>query len=411
MENKQDLRWLGVWIKLERLKRNWSQEGLCHGLCAVSYLSKIEQGKVPAPNPDLMRLLCKRLDGAWEDDPAVLAPLESRVEEMYDAFLDADFGRFWALHKGLMEHWEEYLHSPFLLDALILGYESEEDKVRLSEAELTLLKEMEPVLSHRQRTVCKISAGRATELLDKDPSSREYLGAGIEYYQSGAYTRSVELLQTAFQMGAAEGRVCIMLLARVFSGNCYANLQDYPQMTAHYRVAEKIARAVGDLEEVETIRYNIAATALDLGRAEEAYAYFHAACGEEKPAETLSVMALHKLARCCEALGKTEEALSALDRAERAKAVYPEREFALEICGLVRYRLTHEDYIHDPVYGEKLTRCFERMERELPPGFAGSHIPYMLAWYTENRMYKDAYQLLFRFPGYKSPPVHPPASL
>ena len=64
MENKQDLRWLGVWIKLERLKRNWSQEGLCHGLCAVSYLSKIEQGKVPAPNPDLMRLLCKRLDGA-----------------------------------------------------------------------------------------------------------------------------------------------------------------------------------------------------------------------------------------------------------------------------------------------------------------------------------------------------------
>ena len=270
---------------------------------------------------------------------------------------------------------------------------------------------MEPVFSHRQRTVCKISAGRAIELLDKDPSSRDYLGAGIEYYQSGAYTRSVELLQTAFQMGAAEGRVCIMLLARVFSGNCYANLQDYPQMTAHYRVAEKIARAVGDLEEVETIRYNIAATALDLGRAEEAYAYFHAACGEDKPAETLSVMALHKLARCCEALGKTEEALSALDRAERAKAVYPEREFALEICGLVRYRLTHEDYIHDPVYGEKLTRCFERMERELPPGFAGSHIPYMLAWYTENRMYKDAYQLLFRFPGYKSPPVHPPASL
>ena len=51
MENKQDLRWLGVWIKLERLKRNWSQEGLCHGLCAVSYLSKIEQGKVPPPIP------------------------------------------------------------------------------------------------------------------------------------------------------------------------------------------------------------------------------------------------------------------------------------------------------------------------------------------------------------------------
>lgn len=58
MENKQDLRWLGVWIKLERLKRNWSQEGLCHGLCAVSYLSKIEQGKVTRPQsrPDAAAL-------------------------------------------------------------------------------------------------------------------------------------------------------------------------------------------------------------------------------------------------------------------------------------------------------------------------------------------------------------------
>ena len=40
----------GALIRRARLEKNWSQEGLCHGLCAVSYLSKIEQGKVPAPN-------------------------------------------------------------------------------------------------------------------------------------------------------------------------------------------------------------------------------------------------------------------------------------------------------------------------------------------------------------------------
>ena len=207
---------------------------------------------------------------------------------------------------------------------------------------------MEPVFSHRQRTVCKISAGRATELLDKDPSSRDYLGAGIEYYQSGAYTRSWNYCRPPSRWGRRRGGSASCCWPGSFSGNCYAKPPGLSPDDRPLRVAEKIARAVGDLEEVETIRNNIAATALDLGRAEEAYAYFHAACGEEKPAETLSIMALHKLARCCEALGKTEEALSALDRAERAKAVYPEREFALEICGLVRYRLTHEGYIHDP---------------------------------------------------------------
>ena len=401
METGTDLRWLGVWIRLRRLERDWSQEGLCRGLCAVSTLSKIEQGKVPSPNPDLIRLLCKRLDGGWEADESALKALQGRIGPMYEAFLDADFSRFWGLHSGLIADWGKYIHSPFLLDALVLGYESAEDTPRLSPAELALLREMEPVMNHRQRTVYKISAGRASELLAGDPSSRDYLGAGIECCQAGTYTRAVELLQSAFQMGAAEGRVRIMLLARLFSGNCYSSLADYPQMAAHYAAAEKIARAVGDTETVDTIRYNTAATALELGRPEEAYAYFHAACGEGKPAEALPILALHKLALACEALGKREEALSALKRADRAAAVFPSREFSLAICGLVRYRLEHADYLHDPAYGEMLTRVFARMERELPAGFAGLHVPFLLRWYTENRMYKDACQLLLRFPHYR----------
>ena len=35
----------GTLICRERLRRNWSQEGLCRGICAVSYLSKIEKGR------------------------------------------------------------------------------------------------------------------------------------------------------------------------------------------------------------------------------------------------------------------------------------------------------------------------------------------------------------------------------
>ena len=31
-----DERYLGIWIRQERLARNWSQEGLCKGVCAVS---------------------------------------------------------------------------------------------------------------------------------------------------------------------------------------------------------------------------------------------------------------------------------------------------------------------------------------------------------------------------------------
>ena len=38
-------RLFGFIIRRERVCRGWSQEGLCRGICAVSYLSKIEKGR------------------------------------------------------------------------------------------------------------------------------------------------------------------------------------------------------------------------------------------------------------------------------------------------------------------------------------------------------------------------------
>ena len=38
----------GALIRRLRLERNFSQEGLAKGICAASYLSKIEQGQVEA---------------------------------------------------------------------------------------------------------------------------------------------------------------------------------------------------------------------------------------------------------------------------------------------------------------------------------------------------------------------------
>ena len=46
----------GLLIRQARLGRDWSQEGLCRGICAPSYLSKIEQGKA-VPSPEVAKLL------------------------------------------------------------------------------------------------------------------------------------------------------------------------------------------------------------------------------------------------------------------------------------------------------------------------------------------------------------------
>ena len=66
-------------IRYERLKRNWSQEGLCDGICAVSYLSKIEQGKAE-PNPQLLQA------GSWAGRESSLS--EKRAGEETEHLLE-----------------------------------------------------------------------------------------------------------------------------------------------------------------------------------------------------------------------------------------------------------------------------------------------------------------------------------
>ena len=50
----------GLLIRQARLRRDWSQDGLCLGICTPSYLSKIEQGKAE-PSPEVTELLLRRL--------------------------------------------------------------------------------------------------------------------------------------------------------------------------------------------------------------------------------------------------------------------------------------------------------------------------------------------------------------
>ena len=187
----------------------------------------------------------------------------------------------------------------------------------------------------------------------------------------------------------------MLMHARLLIGNCYSNSMQYEAMLRHYEAAERMARTLGDEDSVRSIEYNRAATALELGRAQEAYDALTRLGAK-------SAMELHKLAAACELLGKRDEALAALDRAKEAEAPSPEpvRELAGRICGLVRCRLEHPDYLERPEYGAELMELFETMRRELPIGYASFHLPRVLEWLRARRMYRQAYELLLDFPGY-----------
>ena len=48
--------YIGFLLRQARLKKDYSQEGICKGICAPSYLCKIEQGKAE-PSKEILEQL------------------------------------------------------------------------------------------------------------------------------------------------------------------------------------------------------------------------------------------------------------------------------------------------------------------------------------------------------------------
>ncbi|MGF9964806.1 tetratricopeptide repeat protein [Bacillus rhizoplanae] len=81
---QQNLEKMGKQIFYKRLHQKMTQEELCQGICSVSYLSKIENGKIEA-SEEILQLLCARLEIAVSD----LRDIEAEVKDKLDEWLKA----------------------------------------------------------------------------------------------------------------------------------------------------------------------------------------------------------------------------------------------------------------------------------------------------------------------------------
>ena len=377
----------GFIIRRERMRRDWSQNGLCHGICAASYLSKIEQGRVTA-SEDILRLLYERLELPWYGGESAMSGLSERLDELYELAYSGEFEVLREKISALAPQRDALLQSPAAPDIAVL--EAAANWRGGTDAGVDA--GMEQYLSPRGLALLRLMQDRDAEAAAICPSALCSYWAGVAQYESGrSYTAAVENLQRAYSLAAGEGRARLMMLSRAYIGNCYCNQLDVENMEAHYTVAERLATALHDAGMLASIRYNRAATALETGDYESAYRYFSAL---EEP----TAMALHKLAICCEKLGRRDEAFSALNRAAAVEDTHMPAGLAEEMLSLVRRRLENPDYLRDADYGAALLDCFERCRQELPIGYAGFHLPWLLEWYTANRQYKLAYELMNEFP-------------
>ena len=284
----------GLLIRQARLRRDWSQDGLCLGICTPSYLSKIEQGKAE-PSPEVTELLLRRLGLVWIPEPEDLKPC-------WNALLSGSPGFFLCYEQLVLPQQERLACSPLAADILLLAAFYTDTMQPLSE-------EWEPFLSTRQLALQRALQGRWDEAARLEPLPLLSSLHGKALYTKGEYTTAIEVLRDAYRSAADAGYPHMMLSCRILIGNCYSDLGRMEEMMTHFSVAEHLAEALGDTDSLASLRYNTAATQLQLGQPEKALSYFSSL---PHP----SFLDLHKLAICHEQLGHREQALAAVQQAE-----------------------------------------------------------------------------------------------
>lgn len=241
----------GYIIYRERVRRNWSQAGLCKGICTVSYLSKIESGRAE-PSEEILRLLLARLN--LETNREVEREAAGLAERGWELLLTGRRGQL----RGLLRERdiERYRAVPAWLDLALLSAQTPLEPV------------LEPCMDVRQLAVQRILQRQEAEAVRLMPNAYTHLMLGIADYNAGSYSAAVDALQTAYDLAGREGAVRLMLEAKLFLGNAYCNRQDLPNMERHYRVGRRLAEDLQDESALRAIGYNTASAWIETGRYE-----------------------------------------------------------------------------------------------------------------------------------------------
>lgn len=381
---------IGTFIKRERLKHNYSQEGLCRGICVVSYLSKIEQGKAEA-GEEIISALLKRLGIIYETEGAFLKEAERRIELLYEKLYEGTLKQEDVV--VLQKEQERYLASEYMLDAMLFtSLFSDNDKTA---QKADGLEEYTACMNQRQYelylySTCEEHPEHLELLMKLNPNGCYLNAAGVFYWKEGKYVKAVEILNRAYQVSCEEGTVEHMLFAQIMLGNCYSSMEHKELMLKHYMIAKRLAKALQKQEDLSTITYNIASSLLEWNQAEEALEYFE----ECSRRDTLFY---HKYAICMERLGHKKKAEEMLRIGYGTEDIKSQPIFG-EMYDLVGYRLKYEDYLAHPEYEKMLRACMAHMREQFPKGYEQFHVPYLIEILEYQRKYKEICSLMKEFP-------------
>lgn len=396
----------GFLIRQARLQRNLSQESLAKGICAASYLSKIETGQAE-PGAEILSLLFSALGLSFTCSPQALTSAQALWEEY---FTHAEFGEDTApCAQALLSLRQTLEYSTMHLQyhVFLLFYATEMGRTEDSTQEISYLCRFLPYMDATLQFWYYLAAG----ILEKGSGSGleaalEPLQAArrcrscsiVEYYIASAYYRygdaaqTIEWSERAYRSASDEGNVYQMLWSSFLTATGYTNFTGLALAEKYYRRTAALAR--GSSEDVASrIEYNLGASYLERGQTDKALMHLRRVRAD--PDSFDEIMLGHKLTLALQADGQTQQAEEALARATGALAkcrdtLPPER--AAVCSAMLRFAELRfsPDCLSLPEYEQVLRQLYDRAGQAFGFGFRWFHGLYLITLYQHQRRYKEA---------------------
>ncbi|MDU2673612.1 MAG: helix-turn-helix domain-containing protein [Clostridium sp.] len=392
---------IGLIIKKNRLEQNMSQESLCHGICAVSYLSKIENGSVKA-DMEIISKLFLELGITFSEVVS-----EEEEGEIYSALDNIFIEKLkFDRAKEILNKYSSMIYSTKVLTYLILefivkanedfksvdekrflAYENYADKKQLYYFYMVLGKFYLDFINDKEKALFYFEKAYMI-----NPEGKGLFNIGVSYYIDGDYNRAIEYFNKDFILEIELGNIDDAVIDCIYLANTYSNLNSIPLMEKYYDKALKLSKNIDDNVK-GNIYYNLGATYIKKD-SRKSLKYLKMA---EDIGYGIDCFYLYqKLVIVNLDLGNNEEAIKYLAKSKYA-AHYEYLDNDTYIQHMIRMLeiiCNDNNYLKNVEYGDVLSKLFYVKDGSMHYGFKLFFASYYVEWLKSNRKYKEALEVM-----------------
>ena len=242
----------GFIIRQQRLAKGMSQEALCRGICAVSYLSKIEQG-IGNPSPAILQQLLDVLEINYNQHEAMLETAQMMLNSYFDKYFHSETAEeetaYLKLHQQEMENSE--LHLSWHLFNLFMLIQKYGKSAPVCHQEAAYIARFKEYLEEDQLFAYYVVAGlnegddqienlRMAETIRPIAFVKQSIAEC--YYARREYMNAIDAAGRAYAAAAEEGSMPTLLWSSYLLGACYSNFNDMSFMLKYSKRALDLSR-------------------------------------------------------------------------------------------------------------------------------------------------------------------------